>query len=296
MAFFVREALRSLRRNAVPSFAALATVLVTMLVLGVFIPVVQATTGAANEIRRKVVLNVYMKRDATAADLARVRARIEGTAHVKKIQFVSKAQAYREQRKRFGDALELLGSSNPLPDAFRVTPDHPDAIVGIGNALAPAAVAGGRTPVDPAIDEVRQRRPETTKILIATRVVKLTAGGLALLLIAASTLLIANTIRLSLFARRREVEVMKLVGATDWFIRWPFVLEGVILGAVGGVLAILLLAVAKIALIDPVADNFALIAAPSTINFGLLIAVLIAASVAISAMGSGISLRRFLRV
>jgi len=89
---------------------------------------------------------------------------------------------------------------------------------------------------------------------------------------------------------------MKLVGATDWFIRWPFVLEGVILGAVGGVLAILLLAVAKIALIDPVADNFALIAAPSTINFGLLIAVLIAASVAISAMGSGISLRRFLRV
>jgi cell division transport system permease protein len=109
-------------------------------------------------------------------------------------------------------------------------------------------------------------------------------------------LLIANTIRLSLYARRREVEVMKLVGATDWFIRWPFVIEGVLVGMIGGVLAVLLLAVAKIAVVDPLADQFALIAAPETMNFPLLIAVLLAASVGVSAIGSGISLRRFLRV
>ena len=89
-------------------------------------------------------------------------------------------------------------------------------------------------------------------------------------------LLIANTIRLSLYARRREVEVMKLVGATDWFIRWPFVLEGVIVGALGGILAILLLAVAKLAVVDPLAADFALIAAPDTIDFRLLIALLLA--------------------
>ena len=109
-------------------------------------------------------------------------------------------------------------------------------------------------------------------------------------------LLIANTIRLSLYARRREVEVMKLVGATDWFIRWPFVLEGVIVGALGGVVAILLLAVVKIAVVDPLAADFALIAAPDTIDFRLLIAVLLGAAVAVSALGSGLSLRRFLRV
>jgi cell division transport system permease protein len=109
-------------------------------------------------------------------------------------------------------------------------------------------------------------------------------------------LLIANTIRLSLYARRREVEVMKLVGATDWFIRWPFVIEGVLVGMIGGVLAVLLLAVAKVAVVDPLADQFALIAAPETMNFPLLIAVLLGASVAVSAVGSGISLRRFLRV
>ena len=93
----------------------------------------------------------------------------------------------------------------------------------------------------------------------------------------ASMLLIANTIRLSLYARRREVEVMKLVGATDWFIRWPFVLEGVIVGALGGVLAILLLVIAKIAVVDPLAEDFALIAAPDTIDFRLLIGILLAA-------------------
>ena len=105
------------------------------------------------------------------------------------------------------------------------------------------------------------------------------AGMLAVLLIAASILLISNTIRLSLFARRREVEVMKLVGATDWFIRWPFVIEGVIVGALGALLAILLLAVGKVALIDPLASDFALIAAPDTIGFGVLIAVLMAAGI-----------------
>jgi cell division transport system permease protein len=127
-------------------------------------------------------------------------------------------------------------------------------------------------------------------------VVKITMALLAVLLCVASILLIANTIRLSLYARRREVEVMKLVGATDWFIRWPFVLEGVLVGALGGLLAILLLGVVKVALVDPLAAQFALIAAPDTINFGLLIGVLLAASVGVSALGSGLSLRRFLRV
>jgi cell division transport system permease protein len=89
---------------------------------------------------------------------------------------------------------------------------------------------------------------------------------------------------------------MKLVGATDWFIRWPFVIEGIVLGALGGLMAILLLLVGKIALLDPLIDQFALLAAPKTIHLGLLIAVLLGAAVGVSAIGSGLSLRRFLRV
>ena len=294
--FFLREALRALSRNALPSFAAMATVLVTMLVLGVFIPIVQATTGAANEVRGRLLLDVYLKTDATPVDVERVRQRLaQETPHVKRVEYVSKADAYREERRRNPEAYQLLGS-NPLPDTFRVTPDKASNIERLRSALAPPRAGGGSTPVDPAIDQVKNRRDETAKILSATRVVKLITALLAGLLVAASILLISNTIKLSLFARRREVEVMKLVGATDWFIRWPFVIEGVIVGAMGGLLAILLLAVGKIALVDPLASDFALIAAPETVNFAVLMVVVLASSIAVSAAGSGMSLRRFLRV
>jgi cell division transport system permease protein len=294
-AFFVKEAFRSISRNAIPSFAAMASVLVTVLVLGVFIPVVQATTGAANEVRGRVLVDVYLKKDATKQDVKRVEALLGRTELVGKVQYVSKAQAYAQEKKRNPDAYELLGS-NPLPDTFRVTPDEPDDVLALRNVLAPPGAAGGHVPIDRAIEQVKNRKDETTKILTATRVVKLAMGGLAVLLIIASVLLISNTIRLSLFSRRREVEVMKLVGATDSFIRWPFVIEGVVLGALGGIVAVLMLGIGKVALLDPLASDFALIAAPETIGFALLAVLLLVASVGVSAVGSSLSLRKFLRV
>jgi cell division transport system permease protein len=294
--FFLREALRSMSRNAVPSFAAMASVLVTVLVLGMFIPVVQATTGAANDVRGRVLVNVYLKTDAKPGDVNRVQAMLNDKVdHVGSVQYVSKRQALAEQRSRYPEAYDLLGS-NPLPDTFRVTPDEPDNALKLRDALSPSAPGGGRTTIDPSIETVKNSRDDTRKILVATRVVKLTTGLLAGLLIVASVLLVSNTIRLSLFSRRREVEVMKLVGATDWFIRWPFVIEGIVLGAFGGATAVLLLLVGKIALLDPLTEQFSLLAAPDTIHFGLLIAVLLGASVGVSAAGSGLSLRRFLRV
>jgi cell division transport system permease protein len=296
-AFFVKEAFRSISRNAIPSFAAMASVLVTVLVLGVFIPVVQATTGAANEVRGRVLVDVFLKRDATKEDIARVKGLLDSdkVPHVGSVEFVSKAQAYEREKQRNPEAYELLGA-NPLPDTFRVTPDNPDDVQKLRDALAPTAAAGGTAPIDDAIDKVNNRKDETSKILTATRVVKLAMGALAILLVIASILLISNTIRLSLFSRRREVEVMKLVGATDQFIRIPFVIEGIVLGSLGGVLAVLLLGVGKVALVDPLAADFALIAAPETVGFGLLAALLLVASVGVSAAGSSISLRKFLRV
>jgi cell division transport system permease protein len=293
--FFLREALRSIRRNAVPSFAALASVLVTLLVLGVFIPIVQATTGAANEVRGRVLVNVYLKADATAADVARVKAAVLATAHVKRVRYISRAQALAEEQRQNPEAYALLGS-NPLPDTIRVTPDDPDNVGRISSALAPATPGGGSTTTDPAIDKVKSSKDDTQKILVATRVVKLTTGILMVLLIIASILLISNTVRLSVFSRRREIQVMKLVGATDGFIRWPFVIEGVILGALGAVLAVLLLAVMKVALVDPVVGQFALLAAPDTVSLTALVSILLGTGVLVSAAGSALSLRRFLQV
>ena len=122
--FFLREALRALKRNAIPSFAAMATVLVTVLVLGVFIPVVQATTGAANEVRDKVIADVYLKTDVKQRDIDRVERLLKAEPLVGKVEFISKEQAYKTESERNPKAYELLGS-NPLPDTFRITPAQP---------------------------------------------------------------------------------------------------------------------------------------------------------------------------
>jgi cell division transport system permease protein len=294
LAFFVKEALRGLSRSSAPALAALLTVLLTALVLGVFIPIVQATTGTANEVRGRLVADVYIDALATGAEQSALRHAIEATPNVKGVQYISKDEALRRAEeknpKAFEEGSELLGT-NPLPASFRVTPQDPDRLDRIVERLAPDG-----KPSLAAIDEIRNREEETDKILSATGLVKVLTAGLAALLAFASIALIANTIRLSVFARRREVEVMKLVGATNWFIRWPFVIEGVIVGFMGGVLAVLLLTTAKETLIDPLSERFALLAAPDTIDFPLLAALLMVACIAVSALGSGITLRRFLRV
>ena len=293
--FFLKEAFRSMQRNAVPSFAALASVLVTTLVLGVFIPVVEATNGAANDVRGRVLVDVDMTTNATAAEVARVRGELEKALHVKRIEYVSKQQGYETEKKANPQAFALIGY-NPLPDIFRITPDHPENSAAVRAELDQSSPLGTRLVTDAAIAAVQNRQAQTNTILSATRVIKITMALLAALLVLASVLLISNTIRLSLFSRRREVEVMKLVGATDWFIRWPFVLEGLFLGAIGGAAAIGLLALAKVTLVDPLANTVKLISQPDMIAFPLLIAILMGCAIAVSAAGSGISLRRFLRV
>ena len=172
-----------------------------------------------------------------------------------------------------------------------------DAVVGVTSnpTIFQKALAGGSW-YDEQLRQVLAEEEDTKEILSATGLVKALTAVLAVLLVFASIALIANTIRLSVFARRREVEVMKLVGATNWFIRWPFVIEGVIVGFFGGVLAVLLLTIAKETFIDPLSERFALLAAPETIDFPLLIVVLMLACIAVSALGSGITLRRFLKV
>ena len=148
LGFFLREALRALRRNAVPSFAAMATVLVTVLVLGVFIPVVQATTGARTRSARKVIADVYLKTDATKADIERVRENIENeTPGVGRVQFISKEEALREERKPAAASTTTCWAPTRCP-TFRVTPTRPTTSTKVRDALAPVAPSGERTVVD----------------------------------------------------------------------------------------------------------------------------------------------------
>lgn len=293
LSFFMREVWRSLSRNAVPSFAAMASVLVTMLVLGAFVPVMQMASAAADATRDRVYVPIFLTKDATSKDVERLTALVKSTSNVKSVEYISKEQAFKEQSKLNPEAFKVLGS-NPLPDTLRVTPKDPDNIDVIVAALAPTNAAGTQAPVDPKIEEVKTVK-ETGKVLGVMNAIKMGVGLLAVLLVGSSILLVGNTIRLSLFARRREVEVMKLVGATDSFIRWPFVLEGLVVGFLGGLTAILVLFVAKTALLGPI-ENVPVVNGLSTVSFALLAGILMIASIGVSALGSSLSLRRFLNV
>jgi cell division transport system permease protein len=295
--FFTQEAFRALRRNAAPSVAAIVTIVVTVLLLGVLVPVFQTTQGKSQEVRDQLELKVFLFDDATRAEMNALSGRIEGIAHVNSVEFVSKSEALRILEGRLKDPSILKElNTNPLPPSFNVRPDDAANLEAIRQELTPVGPSGKPRPISPIISEVKDSREEAEKIEAVTSALKIVLTVLIGLLLVASLMLVGNTIRLSIYARRREVEVMRLVGATRWFIRWPFMIEGVVVGFLGGLAAILILWLGKITIVDPLSDSFALVAAQNTISFLPLVLILIASATVVSAIGSGITLRRFLRV
>ena len=191
---------------------------------------------------------------------------------------------------------QLPGARNPLPASFNVKPDDLSNLAAVRSALVPPGSDGKPKPINPLIDDIEDSRDEAEKLTSVTGGLKWGLAITAVLLIVASLLLVANTIRLSIYARRREVEVMQLVGATNWFIRWPFVVEGLVCGLIGGLAAIAVLFLGKETVADPLASAFDVVRSDQTIDFANLVVVLLAAAMFVSAVGSGLTLRRFLRV
>jgi cell division transport system permease protein len=298
LGFFLREAVRALRRSAAPSIAAIVTIVVTVLLLGVLIPVLQTTQGKTQEVRDQLLLKVFGVEEATDAEVKGLRDRIAKVPHVRRVEFVSKKEGLRVLRQRLDDQdiVEELPGGNPLPAAFNVYPDDADNMEAIRNDLEPPNSKGEPQPISPIIDSVEDSREEASQIRSVTGAIKIVLTAITVLLLLASLGLVGNTIRLSIYARRREVEVMRLVGATNWFIRWPFVIEGVVVGLFGALSAVFILWLGKVTIVDPLSDRFALVAAQNTIDFLPLVVVLIACAMAVSALGSGITLRRFLQV
>jgi cell division transport system permease protein len=302
--FFIREALRALRRNAAPSLAAVVTIVVTVLLLGVLIPVLYSTQSKTEDVREQISLKVYFfpEVDPSAQQVERAQEQIEATPHVTSVEYISKAEAkdilaarlHEEDDKDILDALPK--GANPLPASFNVNIDDPNNLELVRSELAPPGSNGKPTPINPLFDDVDDSRSQASDIRAVTGAVKIVLAVIAALLLIASLMLVGNTIRLSIYARRREVEVMRLVGATSWLIRWPFIIEGLIVGFLGAASAVAILTIGKVTIVDPLADRFALVHNLDTVDFLPLVIALIACAMAVSALGSGITLRRFLRV
>ena len=294
--FFLGEAYRALRRNAAPSIAAVVTIAVTVLLVGVLVPVLEASGSKTDDVRNQLELKVFLFNDAGKGEINSLEQRIGGIQHVAGVEYVSPAQALKllEQRLEDKSLLDEL-NRNPLPPAFNVKLDDADNLESVQAALSPPDSSGKPQPISSAIDDIVTGE-QTQAIRSVTGAVKIMLIAIAILLGIASLFLIGNTIRLSIYARRREVEVMQLVGATNWFIRWPFVIEGIVVGMMGSAIAVGIMVVAKAIIVDPLSDDLTLIDNFNTIAFGPLIASLVVGAMALSALGSGVTLRRFLRI
>jgi cell division transport system permease protein len=297
LAFFFQEALRALKRNGAPSMAAIVTTVVTVVLLGMLIPIFQTAQGKSEEVRNQLSVQYALFPDATKAEINDLQGKLEGIAHVAEVKFISKAQALKTleselEDKRIVEELKF----NPLPNSFEVKPDDAANLRAIQKAVFPNGPKG--QPFSSIINNEFDRTFGQKKVEQVTSALKIILTVITALLVLASLMLIGNTIRLSIYTRRREVEVMRLVGATRWFIRWPFMIEGVVVGFVGGLLAILILWLGKITVVDPLSDKVSVLSAQSTstLAFPALIAILFAASILVSTIGSGITLRRFLKV
>jgi len=297
--FFLQEALRALRRNGAPTLAAVVTTVVTVILLGVLIPIFQTTQAKSEQVRSELNIQAGLFDDATQAEINALQTKLEGLPHVEEVTFISKNEALRTLRSELKDEsiLEQL-HSNPLPASFEIKADDAANLPGIRAAVIPTGADGNPQPISPIVSNIFDRQQASAQIEEVTSALKIVLTVMTGLLILASLMLVGNTIRLSIYTRRREVEVMRLVGATRWFIRWPFMIEGVVVGFVGGLIAILILWLGKITVVDPLSDSFSFLAAQnnSTLSFPLMVGILFSAAVLVSTIGSGVTLRRFLKV
>jgi cell division transport system permease protein len=284
-----QEALRSLKRNGWLNFAAAGTAAVSLFMLGFAVLLVINTNFIANSVESNVEIRAYLNENVTGNAITVLRAQIIAIPQVRDVQFVSKDQALTDLEQQFGQSGQLqesLGGSNPLPDSFVVKTTDPRDVSGVADLLG--QISG--------IEQVRYGQGVVDKLFEIIYWIRLLGLAIVVLVAICAVFLIATTIRLTMFARRREIGIMKLVGATDWYVRWPFLLEGIILGAAGALIAIALLFFSYGALVPKLMETLPFL--PLMQNSLVLLQLfvgLLATGICLGIVGSTISIHRYLQ-
>jgi len=293
------EAWSSISANISTTFAATITVLISMFLLGLFLALGTWVLSYSNHVKRELVVKVYFATGAhqpTQAAEAQVGQRLRHDPRVQSATFVSKEAAFKAQSKQL-PLLYRNVPTNPLPDSWVVKLKNANDSPTLGREIQ-SEVKG--TPTQralwPGVNGVGWGDKTTTRVLTVAEVISIVFLVAIVLLVTASMLLIANTIRLSIFARRREIEVMKLVGATNWFVRGPFMLEGLLQGFVGSLFAVILLILGKSVALPSILGHLHSTSDVHALPFALNALALLAAGLLLGAAGSGLTLRRFLQV
>ena len=283
------EALRSIGANVSTTVASAVSVLIGVFLIGVFIGLGTWLVSWSNDKKKELAVHVFVADGSTAKEVNAVRIALESDPRVKPggVTFISKADALKIMQKRSPELTANL-VANPLPASFDAVPARGEDTEAVANSIERKKLK--------AVMEVRWGKGVANRILAIARAIQIISAIIVVVLLAASTILIANTIRLSIFARRREIEVMKLVGATNWFVRGPFMLEGILTGLVGSVAAVVLLFIGREVAIPHVMGSLESDRQVQALAFTWTATILVAVGLAIGALGSGLTLRRFLKV
>lgn len=288
--YFIKEVYTSFKRNIWMTLASIFTVVLSLFILGFFSIVILNLNKMADTLESQVQISVYLKDDLSQEEIDETKETLSKIEGLQDIKFITREEAMENFKERLGDQqflLDALDDTNPLPDSFSLTVTSPQQV----KTIADTVVA-----LD-SVESASYSQDIINHLFNLTHLIRLIGVALIILLTGAAIFIISNTIRLTVFARRKEIAIMKYVGATDWFIRWPFLLEGICLGFIGGGLATIFLYIVYNQVTQEIYEAmafFPLIPQHPFIDY-ISLAILVA-GIIIGALGSTISLKRFLKV
>lgn len=291
--YYFREAYKGFRRNRVMSFSSVASVTATLIVIGIFLMMAFNINFMATNIESQVEIKAYLidglKEDTLDFSLAKVKE-MEG---VKDVYYTSKEQALEDYRKQLGEDADILNGledRNPLPASYTIILTDP----------LYAKTVATQVETFSSVEKTEYGREVLDKLLKITAGLRIGCIGLIVVLFLISTFIISNTIKLTVFARRREISIMKYVGATDWFVRWPFIIEGIFIGFLGSLITFAVLSGIYYYIWKIInGANLGLMAfelMPMNILMTNIQIVIVIIGVSIGFLGSALSVRKFLKV
>jgi cell division transport system permease protein len=287
--YFMGESLSNLRRNLLMTLAAMSTVAVSLFLLGAVVVVGHVVKQVVGSWEDKVEINVFLKDDIAQDQSGTLGKDLLAMPEVSKVDFVSKEKAYEEYKQMFQNSPQLVQNVDPaaLPASFRVKLKNPNQVDAVRVRVE------GR----PGVEQVTYGGDVIKRLLRIIGLLRSITLVMTLILLGAAILLIANTIRLAVYARRREIGIMKLVGATNWFVRVPFIFEGIVEAGMGALVAASVIYLGKAVVLDKVQEQIPFLPLSVGMDFVMKVFVLLlGVGIVVGAMGSTIALRRHLEV
>jgi cell division transport system permease protein len=296
--YFFRETTSGLRRNGLVAFAAISTTFIALLLFGLALLISRQVNIMIDRTTGNVEVAIYLSDPVNDQNVASLRETLMALPIVATVDYENKQEAYERFQELFANSRELVDNVDPeaLPASLRVKLSEPERFQEVAAVLGCEPGRGGYVCAAPGVETLVDQREFLDRLFAVTRVFRVGVLLVAVVMLVSAAVLIANTVRMGLFARRKEIGIMKLVGATNWRIRIPFLIEGLFESLIGAVAAILVLFALKVAFINPLNNSVQFV--PWIVNRDVLAIVpwLLFAGILVAIVAGLVGMRRFLDV